>query len=187
MRPQKIMDTDLLNGLMSVLRSKGYDGASLNELASSSGLKKASLYHRYPGGKKEIALAVLNHVDEWVDAHILKLLSNKNILPARRLKKTIDNIKLIYGNGTTACILKALSSKNGLELFGSELRGSMEKWIRGFTSLGLELGFTKKEANIKATEVLVMIQGSLVVSNIFENPKAFQQALQKIKVMYTKV
>ena len=48
MRPQKVQDTEMLQGLMAVLRSRGYDGASLKELSDSTGLKKASLYHRFP-------------------------------------------------------------------------------------------------------------------------------------------
>ena len=70
MRPQKVEDQALLLGLMAVLSAKGYDGASLNELAESSGLQKASLYHRFPAGKKEITSAVLNYVNEWVKKNI---------------------------------------------------------------------------------------------------------------------
>jgi len=55
MRPQKVNNTELVKGLLNVFRSKGYDGASLNDLAVASGLQKASLYHRFPNGKKEIA------------------------------------------------------------------------------------------------------------------------------------
>ncbi|RZL16088.1 MAG: TetR/AcrR family transcriptional regulator, partial [Pedobacter sp.] len=33
MRPQKILDTDMISGLTKVFRDKGYEGASLNDLA----------------------------------------------------------------------------------------------------------------------------------------------------------
>ena len=56
MRPQKTLDEDVLAGLTEVFQSKGYEAASLQDLARATGLKKASLYHRFPGGKKQMAL-----------------------------------------------------------------------------------------------------------------------------------
>lgn len=40
MRPQKILDTDMISGLTKVFRDKGYEGTSLIDLAEVTGLKK---------------------------------------------------------------------------------------------------------------------------------------------------
>jgi len=56
MRPKKVLDETILKGLAEVFRSKGYEGASLKDLSEATGLKKASLYHRFPNGKSEMAL-----------------------------------------------------------------------------------------------------------------------------------
>ena len=61
MRPQKVQDIEIMTSLVKTFRSRGYEGSSLAELAKSTGLKKASLYHRFPKGKEEMAIAVLNH------------------------------------------------------------------------------------------------------------------------------
>ncbi|MEO0971892.1 MAG: helix-turn-helix domain-containing protein, partial [Pseudomonadota bacterium] len=58
-RPASINDDDLLDRLSSVFREVGYEEASMALLASASGLKKASLYHRFPGGKEQMAREVL--------------------------------------------------------------------------------------------------------------------------------
>lgn len=171
---------------MSVLRSKGYDGASLNELAGSSGLQKASLYHRYPGGKKEIALAVLNFVDQWVDTNITAVLIDQEILPSERLEIALKNIDAIYNSGKCACILRALSMDNGLGLFAEELKTGMEQWISSFTTLGLSFGFGEDKSKEKAINVLVKVQGSLIVSQTLGNTEPFARALADIKVMYLK-
>ncbi|MGK0389846.1 MAG: AcrR family transcriptional regulator [Maribacter sp.] len=184
MRPQLVIESDLLNSLMEVLRTKGYDGASLNELASNSGLKKASLYHRYPGGKKEVALAVLKYVDEWVNTHIIAILADTTIDKNKRLHKIIDNINLIYGEGSKACILRALSTDSGIQLFSEQLKDSMSQWINGFTLFGMELGQPKSTAENNAYKVLTLVQGSLVVSKTFNNNKAFLNALAEIRMMY---
>lgn len=170
---------------MTVLRSKGYDGASLNELANSSGLKKASLYHRYPGGKKEIALAVLQFVDKWVDTHIVNVLIDSSMQPKERLQLVTTHIDAIYGAGTKACLLRALSTESGVALFGAELQNSMNKWIAGFTRFGLELGQVNSLAESNAYTVLALIQGSLVISTTFGDNKAFNHALAEINRMYS--
>lgn len=184
MRPQKVVTTDLLNDLMDVFRAHGYDGASLNKLAAGTGLKKASLYHRYPDGKEEIARAVLEHVDRWVEANIAGVLTDDDLPAAERLELVLRHINDLYGGGDLACILRTLSTDSGLARFGDELRGSMEKWIEGFTALGRASGWAKSVAVERAKETLVLIQGSLVVGKTLGDNSTFQFSLQRIAAMY---
>jgi len=186
MRPQKVSDTDLFLGLTTVLKTKGYDGASLNDLADATGLKKASLYHRFPGGKKEITQMVLNQVEAWLKDNILRVLTNRDEKPMNRLSTALNNFQVLYEDGKAVCILRALSIGNGLDLFGAELRNAMEIWIDGFVQLGLDLGMTKEEAGEKATNVLISIQGSLVVANNLGTPEIFNKTLSDISAMYKK-
>lgn len=186
MRPRKVIEEDLINGMMAVLRAKGYYGASLNELANSSGLKKASLYHRFPGGKQEIATAVLLHVDQWVQEHIVLPISDGSEEVADRIDFALDKINELYHQGQKACILRALSTKSGLSLFGDLLNLGAKRWITGFARLGEDIGWSKEHAKEKATEVLIMIQGSLVVTDLLGKPGIFEKTLTSIRTMYTK-
>ncbi len=184
MRPLKVRDQPLLERLMSVLRSKGYDGFSLNELAKSSGLQKASLYHRFPGGKKEITVAVLNHANAWVYEHIFLLLSDQSLAPDERLSKVINNIILLYNGGQEVCILRALSMDTGIDLFDQEIKESMQHWIQGFTVLGRAFGHSENVAQKKAVQILISIQGSLIVSRGLGTTDAFESTLKSIKDTY---
>jgi TetR/AcrR family transcriptional regulator, lmrAB and yxaGH operons repressor len=47
----------LLRVAARLFRQKGYDGTGLNEILAASGLPKGSLYHHFPGGKRELAEA----------------------------------------------------------------------------------------------------------------------------------
>jgi AcrR family transcriptional regulator len=184
MRPQKVTNQNLIEGLMSVIQSKGYDGSSLNDLASSTGLQKASLYHRFPNGKKEITSAVLTYVGEWVELNIVELLSDKEKQPAERLKTVIENIDNLYEGGEKICVLRALTMDNNLDLFGKQLKNILTNWIIGFTNLGVSFGFSEKEAKIKAEQTLILVQGSLIVSKAMSTLKPFQKTLISIKGMY---
>jgi AcrR family transcriptional regulator len=183
-RPQKVEENTLLNGLLSVLSAKGYDGSSLNDLAESSGLQKASLYHRFPDGKKEITLAVLNHVNEWIRQNIFLLLTNHSILTTERLKRVIKNINTVYNSGDSICLLRSLSMDSGVEIFGEHIKGSMQLWINGFTALGVDCGFSKDVSKEKAYFVLISIQGSLIVSKGLGSTASFKATLKSIENMY---
>ena len=58
-RTSAIDDGELIARLSGVFRDVGYEGATLSALAAATGLQKASLYHRYPGGKQQMADEVL--------------------------------------------------------------------------------------------------------------------------------
>ena len=184
MRPQKVNDIELLEGLMQVLQSRGYDGASLNELAASSGLQKASLYHRFPEGKKEIALAVLDYVHNWIEKNIYNLLIDQSLHPDKRLNKVLKNIDDLYGKGTKTCILRALLIDSNEDFLGKKIQVSMNRWKDGFIVLGIDLGFSKKEATKKSIQTLINVQGSLVVSKGLYDLQIFKSSLKAIREMY---
>ncbi len=60
---RKVEDEDLMHRLSEVFKEYGYEGASLAILSQASGLKRPSLYHRFPRGKQQMAEEVLSFTD----------------------------------------------------------------------------------------------------------------------------
>ncbi|UII35004.1 TetR/AcrR family transcriptional regulator [Fulvivirga ulvae] len=184
MRPPKILDQDLLAALTSVFRARGYEGASLKELSDETGLKKASLYHRFPNGKQEMAESVLDHMEKWVQDHIFVALTDLSVLPEERLEKGLVNIRKLYGGGKETCIFRAFSMQMGLELFQQSLSNGMKGWISAFIDLGLSLALTPEVAREMAVQTLIEIQGSLILSQVMNDESIFENSLQLIKRNY---
>ena len=184
MRPQKVLDVEILTGLTKVFRSKGYEGASLKDLSDATGLKKASLYHRFPNGKQEMADAVLNHLNSWVTDNVYQALLDTNLTPETRLKKGLAEIGTLYDGGNETCIFRALSMQAGIELFEEQIKNGMQDWIAAFVNIGKALNFSTPEAEAKAIQVLIEIQGSLVVSKGMGDIKIFETALLHIENKY---
>ncbi len=67
----KINEPELLSRLTDLFRTYGYDRASLSKISEVTGLGRSSLYHRFPGGKAEMADAVLTAADEWLGEYVL--------------------------------------------------------------------------------------------------------------------
>lgn len=188
MRPKKIEDKELIFNLMSVLRKKGYEGTTLNQLADAVHLNKASLYHRFPGGKKEIADAALDFTHEWVKKHIYQLLSKSSLAPKERLDLVLKTIgEDLYNNGNDTCILRALSIDDSQGMFSNKIKCSMTTWINAFTLLGKDFGLSEEKAMANAVQVLVQIQGGLVVSEGLGSLEPFKNVFQSLKSMYFKV
>lgn len=184
MRPQKVLDKEILAGLKKVFRNKGYEGASLAELAEATGLKKASLYHRFPNGKEEMAAAVLEQAVKWGKDHLLHTLSDETIAPKTRLKKGLTLIKDVYQSGKENCIFRAISMKVGLELFEQPIKNGMQQWVTAFKNIGVALKFSPRQAEKMAMETLIEIHGSLVVARCFNDTSIFEKTIKKIENKY---
>ncbi|SDL51870.1 DNA-binding transcriptional regulator, AcrR family [Catalinimonas alkaloidigena] len=186
MRPQKVSDHDVLAALAETFRAKGYEGASLKELSEATGLQKASLYHRFPRGKQEMAEAVFAHLQEWVEEHVFRTLTHEGDPPTIRLKKGLSQIRILYKGGQEVCILRALSMQTGLELFEAQIQSGMHQWIAAFEKVGLALAFSPEEAKQKALQTLISLQGSLVVARGLNDPTLFEDTLRTIERTYIK-
>lgn len=181
MRPQKVLDIEIIKGLTGVFRSKGYDGASMKELAEATGLKKASLYHRFPNGKQEMAKAVVEHLDIWVEEYVFKALLDKTYSPKERLRNGLTQIRILYNGGEATCIFRALLMETGQQLFGQQIAQGMQAWIATFQKLGIALGYSPSLAGEKALQVLLEIQGSLIVADGLNDLTIFEKTLIKIE------
>lgn len=187
MRPKKVLDTTILDGLTKIFREKGYEGASLKDLAEATGLKKASLYHRFPNGKSEMAEAVLLDLGAWVEANVFRALKDESHAPAIRLKNGLSQIKTLYAGGKATCIFRALSMQSGLELFVTHIKNGMEEYIANFKDIGVALGFSSQEAEKKALQTLIEIQGSLIVTKGLSDLSIFENTLLNIEKNYLNI
>lgn len=184
MRPQKVLNHEVFTALTKVFRAKGFEGASLNEIARQTGLKKASLYHRFPDGKKQMAETVFDHIDEWVENNIFKAISDNDLSPKQRLNLGLEKIRILYNGGNEACIFRTMSMQVGIELFGNRIQNGMNQWISHFKDLALAFGHNKAKSQMIALNNLIDIQGSLIVAEGLQDVDVFEKTLKRIRNRY---
>ena len=69
--PREIAERrDAIPALGEVFREHGFSGSSLAEISQHTGLGKGSLYHFFPGGKTEMAEAVLDDITNWFEENV---------------------------------------------------------------------------------------------------------------------
>ncbi|MEO1257221.1 MAG: TetR/AcrR family transcriptional regulator [Bacteroidota bacterium] len=182
----KFSQDEVIIKLMDVFRKVGYDGASLSELANATGLKKASLYHRFPGGKKEMAEVVLAFVDGWVEENITRVLFGKGS-PETRLRKVFTNIDQLYTGGKNPCVLESMAAGSGLPVFQQTIGKSFADIAHGFAHLARGFGFTPKRAEKMGMETLIRIQGALIVAQGTSDLTVFGNTIKDLKKQFRSV
>ena len=176
----KVEHDVVIDQLLTVFRSVGYDGASMAQLAEATGLQKASLYHRFPDGKQAMATAVLDHVAEWNRTRLANVL--RSTAPAKtRLVTALTAIGGLYDGGRLACVLRALSHGTAADLFREQIAGIFGEWVAGFAHVARDLGFDDATAQRLAQSTLIRVQGSLILAQTLQQPDLFGQALRDIE------
>src|SRR5688572_18602644 len=132
---------DVLARLMDTFRDRGYEGASLSELSAATGLTRSSLYHYFPGGKEEMGVEVLAHLDRELAESVYKPLRS-SLSPTRKLAAVIDAIDAFYEGGRRACLLERLCTAAARKRFSRPLRQAFTAWMHGVEALCLEAGLS---------------------------------------------
>ncbi|MDH1263142.1 TetR/AcrR family transcriptional regulator [Pseudomonas sp. GD03944] len=65
----------LIDAMADALQRKGLHGVGLSELLSTAGAPKGSLYHHFPDGKTELAVAAIDRISERIDGMFAHLFS----------------------------------------------------------------------------------------------------------------
>lgn len=163
-RPQLVSEADLIDRLGGVFRDVGYAGASMSALAEASGLVKASLYHRFPGGKRQMADEVLADAGRWLTDHVLDPLTRTGD-PRERLAVALAALDAFYKSGRKGCLLNMLSSPRQDDgPFSPAVKATIEALVTALASVATDAGLPQTEALSRALRSVMLLQGSLVLS-----------------------
>lgn len=170
----------LMAKLSGMFREVGYEGATLARLSETTGLKKPSLYHRFPGGKEQMACEVLDDAGRWLTVHVLEPLKAEGS-PRERIGAMIRQIDLFYRGGEQACLLNLLSAPLGSDgPFQGRVSAMFEAFIDAIADVVAETGIARSEARRRAERAVALIQGSLVLSRGMGRTEPFQAALSEL-------
>jgi AcrR family transcriptional regulator len=171
---------EILPALGEVLREHGFEGASLALIGARTGLGKGSLYHFFPGGKEEMAAAVLDEVDGWFQAHIFAPLRAEPDA-ARGIARMFKAVDAYFRSGRRVCLVGALALTDSRDLFARRIRGYFADWTDALADALIRAGHDRKRAHALAEETVAAIQGALVLARAMHDPALFQRALTRCK------
>ncbi len=171
---------EVIARISDIFRDHGYDGASLSEISKATGLGKGSLYHYFPGGKDEMATAVLERVIGNMDGAVYTPLRATGA-PATRLKAMLRALDAIYDGGRNACVFAALTHGESRVKFQAELTRAFREWIDALRDVAVDAGIPRSEALRRAEDSVARIQGALTIAGALGDPTPFRRALKTIE------
>lgn len=174
--------TQLTEDLRQVFISRGYDGATLARLSTSTSLSKASLYHHFPGGKPEMAAVLvrdaISRLQQLAYHHFL------NLPPQKALAAFLQGYLEYVDHGRSNCLLTILinhatAHADILDL-QTQITQQFSDWHATLTTAYEGCGHKSKKAKRMAHELVAQIYGALLNAKLHNNAKLFSKAMARL-------
>lgn len=179
-RRPTVDDDELIASLSRVFRDVGFEGATLSMLERATGLKKASLYHRFPDGKAQMAAEVLGAAGSWLESNVLSPLRGSQS-PRTRVDALVKRLDQFYSGGRQACLLNMLSSSRIQDgPFTATIRQMFEALAEALAAVAKDAGADARTARARAERVIMLLQGSLVLSRGVGSTRPFREFLKSL-------
>ncbi len=166
--------------LMEMFRRHGFEGVSMADVAKATGIGKSSLYHHFPGGKDEMAAAVMATVAAWVGDNIVAPLAAPGPRAAR-VEAMLENLVALYDGGEKPCLIASM-------LVGAEagpvlpaIRAAIMAWLDALQRALEETGAPPEAARPAARDAVARIQGALVLCRAIGEREPFAAALAAVR------
>lgn len=170
---------DVIALVAEVFRGLGYEGASLSRMTERTGLGKGSLYHFFPGGKEEMAGAVLDHVAGWFEAHVFKPLRQAEAESA--IAGMLSAVDGYFRSGGRVCLVGAFALEETRDTFSDRISGYFRQWIGDLAAALIRGGRGQAQAAALAEEIVLEIQGALVLSRALGDNGPFTRMISRLK------
>ena len=170
----------LLAILAEVFREHGYEGASLSLIGEATRLGKGSLYHFFPGGKEEMAAAVIAHIDGWFEENVFVPLQDRAD-PQAGMERMLEATDNYFRSGRRVCLIGAFALDESRDLFAKAIKSYFGRWVAHLAEALTRTGHSKAKADELAEETVGAIQGALTLARAFDDAAVFSRALQRAR------
>jgi TetR/AcrR family transcriptional repressor of lmrAB and yxaGH operons len=170
--------TRLIEQLSGVFVRNGYAGATLSQLAVVAGMSKSSLYHHFPGGKQEMAQALLRHAIADLEARAFAALHAPGP-PAERLAGFLDGFSKYVDRGAGHCLLAVLAQAGPRTDLSQEIAAQVDVWLTRLTRTLEESGVKPKRARRFASDLLNQLYGSLTLGKMLGDAGHFDRTVRR--------
>lgn len=166
--------------LASVFQARGYEGATLNELAAAAGLGKASLYHHFPGGKAEMAAVLLRDAVAQLEKGAFARL-NESRPPRERLQRFVGSFSDYVDAGEGHCFIAVLAQSSIAKAHKKLIAQQYDDWLRHLAAVFEQAGEKPKRAQRAAAKLFADLYGFLLVAKLRSNSRHFRQGMKRLK------
>lgn len=152
----------------------------MSTLTAASGLGKGSLYNFFPGGKDEIASAVLDDITQWFDTRVfapLRAVRAEGRDPLVALDEMLGSVDDYFRSGRRACLPGSFALSTTRDRFSVAIASYFAQWIDALTEALAATGL--RGARAHAVQLIAGVQGGIVLARALDDHELFQVALRR--------
>lgn len=176
---------DVLPLLGEAFREHGFEGASLSAIHKRTGLGRGSLYHFFPGGKAEMAAAVLEDIDAWFEREIFAPLRSEAD-PKASIDAMWKAVSAYFQSGQRVCLVGAFALADTRDRFGGAVNAYFARWVEALADALRRLGHDANSADVLAEQVVAGIQGAITLARARRDPALFERVIAGLRAMTEK-
>jgi TetR/AcrR family transcriptional repressor of lmrAB and yxaGH operons len=174
----------IIETLFALFSRAGFDGVSLSDISQATGLGKSSLYYHFPGGKDDMAAAVIDFASTWLGQHVFAPLKVDKPLPAR-IDGMLKGVDELYDGGTKPCLIASMLVGHRDDSLGRSLSKIFAEWVETLAKALTDAGASAREGRERAAAALVQIEGALILGRALGDKALFARTLKDVKAMLT--
>lgn len=171
---------EMVSLLLDQFRRNGFDGVSLADIACATGIGKSSLYHHFPGGKDEMAAAVMARIESWIAEDLVTCLAAPGPRMVR-IDAMLDKLAALYEDGAKPCVMASMlvGSESGPVL--PAIRRAYGIWIDALQQTLEDTGAAPQAARAAACDAVARIQGALLLCRALQDRAPFLAAMTGLR------
>jgi len=155
----------LIRAAADLFRTRGYHGVGVADVLAAAHAPKGSLYHHFPDGKSDLALAAAT----WASDEMLRLIAasfdGAETFEAGATTLCYKLAKLFDITGWDTCpIAMTLFEGPDNEAFRAHAEHIYDGWIAEVLDHAERLGLNDADARAKAEHLFVLIQGGWMLA-----------------------
>jgi TetR/AcrR family transcriptional repressor of lmrAB and yxaGH operons len=162
--------TNLARTAMRLFRRQGFASTGLIEILAKSGAPKGSLYHHFPGGKDELAVAAVDMAGERM-AETLQALAAEAGADAAAFVRGYCRVMAGWmaesdfrsGCPIATTMLEAVPRSEPIRAAGA---AAFDRWIAVAAGVFAAAGFDRAAAAAHAEALIAMIEGALILARV---------------------
>jgi AcrR family transcriptional regulator len=162
---------NLVQTAMRLFRRQGFAATGLQQILAESGAPKGSLYHYFPGGKDELAVAAVELAGRLISEE-LGTLAKRTQTPeaflaayAVTLGRWMEEGGFTSGSPITTVLLECAPQNQAVTAVG---RAAHDDWIRIISEVYRTAGLEPEEALERAELAIISFEGALVLARVRE-------------------
>ncbi|MGB1019414.1 MAG: TetR/AcrR family transcriptional regulator [Chitinophagales bacterium] len=180
MAKQKVDEQLIIKESLKLFRSKSYHTTSMSDIAKACGILKGSLYH-YFSSKEQLMMKVIETVHKFFKAEVFSIAYNEELDVFERMEKMMARAEKIFIDEETGSVDGNIGVETALVIpeFRPIIQAFFADFIKAIKHLYLS-EFEEPKANGLAIRAVSEIEGSLMLSRVFNDKKYLQKTLKRL-------